>query len=103
MAKNTDSKPKQIVEKPLKQERPTTFNNQATDTSETLSWAKLRGLVKFFNELTSANMEIKSGRGVFAESQVKKEEEISQEWDALSGSEREKWDKRAAAECDVEG
>ncbi|KAE9388792.1 hypothetical protein BT96DRAFT_1003852 [Gymnopus androsaceus JB14] len=39
---------------------------------------------------------------VFAGSRGMREEEISQEWNELSVDERNKWEKRAAAECDVQ-
>ncbi|KAE9393140.1 hypothetical protein BT96DRAFT_999766 [Gymnopus androsaceus JB14] len=74
----------------------------STNQSTTMSWAKLRDLAKFFNELTSGDMDIKSGRMVFAGSRGMREEEISQEWNELSVDERNKWEKRAAAECDVQ-
>jgi len=74
----------------------------STNQSTTMSWAKLHDLAKFFNKLTSGDMDIKSGRMVFAGSRGMREEEISQEWKELSVDERNKWEKRAAAECDVQ-
>lgn len=69
----------------------------------TLSWAKLRDLAKFFTELTSAGMDVRSGREVFAVDKGVDEKEISDEWNKLSSDERNKWEQRAAAECDIEG
>ncbi|KAE9405458.1 hypothetical protein BT96DRAFT_934943 [Gymnopus androsaceus JB14] len=77
-------------------------NPPSTNQSDTLSWAKLCDLAKFFNELTSGDMHIKSGRMVFAGSWGMTEEEISKDWNKLSVDEQNKWEKHAAAECNIQ-
>ena len=100
----TDAKPHQnIAEAQKNQSHSPGDLPSATNLPAALSWAKLCDLAKFFNELTSADMEVKSGRVAFAGSRGVKEDEIIKEWNDLSGDERNKWEKRAAAECDIEG
>ncbi|KAE9396797.1 hypothetical protein BT96DRAFT_941458 [Gymnopus androsaceus JB14] len=74
-----DAKPHQNDAKPQKNQKsvPSSSLPSATNTSATLSWAKLRDLAKFFTGLTLAGMDVKSGIEVFAASQGMEEEEIS--------------------------
>ncbi|KAJ3710094.1 hypothetical protein C8R42DRAFT_648972 [Lentinula raphanica] len=76
-------------------------SNTNPDTHDGFSWAKLRDQAKFFTDLTSAGIEVRSGRGAFAASKNANEDVVAAEWKSLSVDERNKWEKSAAASCDV--
>lgn len=78
------------------------FASKTVDAAGTLSWAKLRELSKFFTEITNSHMEVGSGRGLFAAERSREEAEIADEWKALSTTERNTWEQRAAGACNVE-
>lgn len=78
----------------------TPFTSEAT--AGTVSWAKLRDIAKFFTDITNSNMEVMSGRGVFAAEKNVEESAIADEWKSLSVTEHNKWEQRAATACDVE-
>ncbi|KAJ3766837.1 hypothetical protein FB446DRAFT_708291 [Lentinula raphanica] len=78
-----------------------TSSTTFADTHDGFSWAKLCDQAKFFTDLTSARMEVRSGRGLFAASKNTDEDAVAAEWKSLSVDERNKWEQSAATSCDV--
>lgn len=76
---NNNGKGKKGRTKASKPQIKGTPSTPTIDMVENLSWAKLHDQVKFFNDITSGNMEIQLGHEAFMASQDADEESITKE------------------------